>query len=271
MDDFLPRSRQRSRDGTASPPKRPGAAYGRRPRLHHRRLRSAARHAGASRTSRPASRRRCRTTKEGADDRARRPLAGRGRRSGRAPARRPRWICCDACWRQPRRGQPAGERDDLARPRRRRAGRRAADAAVATRRRLGPLHGVPMAHKDMYYQAGMLCTCGSALRRDFVPDRHRHGDRAHVGGRRLHLRRAEHGGVRAEPDRPQPHLRRLPQSVEPALHHRRLVVGLGRRRSPRASTTWRSARTPAARSGCPPRPAASPASSRRRPACRATA
>ena len=26
-----------------------------------------------------------------------------------------------------------------------------------------------MMHKDMYYQAGKLCTCGSALRKDFRP------------------------------------------------------------------------------------------------------
>jgi aspartyl-tRNA(Asn)/glutamyl-tRNA(Gln) amidotransferase subunit A len=35
--------------------------------------------------------------------------------------------------------------------------------------RMGLLHGIPMAHKDMYYQAGRPCTCGSAIRRDFVP------------------------------------------------------------------------------------------------------
>src|ERR1700722_12924519 len=46
---------------------------------------------------------------------------------------------------------------------------RAADAAGRSRARLGPLHGAPMAHKDMYYQAGKLSTCGSALRRDFRP------------------------------------------------------------------------------------------------------
>ena len=34
---------------------------------------------------------------------------------------------------------------------------------------LGPLHGLPLAHKDMYYQAGKLSTCGSAIRKDFRP------------------------------------------------------------------------------------------------------
>ena len=46
---------------------------------------------------------------------------------------------------------------------------RAADAAVRNKAPLGLLHGVPMMHKDMYYQAGKLSTCGSALRRDWRP------------------------------------------------------------------------------------------------------
>jgi aspartyl-tRNA(Asn)/glutamyl-tRNA(Gln) amidotransferase subunit A len=50
------------------------------------------------------------------------------------------------------------------------ASAKAADAAVRNKAPLGPLHGVPMAHKDMYYQAGRLSTCGSALRRNFRPD-----------------------------------------------------------------------------------------------------
>ena len=45
----------------------------------------------------------------------------------------------------------------------------AADQAVRDKRPLGRLHGVPMAHKDMYYQAGRLSTAGSALRRGFRP------------------------------------------------------------------------------------------------------
>lgn len=32
----------------------------------------------------------------------------------------------------------------------------------------GALHGVPLAHKDMYYETGKVVTCGSKIRRDFV-------------------------------------------------------------------------------------------------------
>ncbi len=34
----------------------------------------------------------------------------------------------------------------------------------------GPLHGVPLAHKDMFYRAGKVCTCGSEIRRHWRPD-----------------------------------------------------------------------------------------------------
>src|ERR1700736_3680548 len=44
----------------------------------------------------------------------------------------------------------------------------AADAALAKGNVSGPLHGVPLAHKDMYYEAGKVVTCGSRIRRDFV-------------------------------------------------------------------------------------------------------
>jgi aspartyl-tRNA(Asn)/glutamyl-tRNA(Gln) amidotransferase subunit A len=44
-----------------------------------------------------------------------------------------------------------------------------ADSALAKGQNRGALHGVPLAHKDMYYQAGKVVTCGSAIRRDFVP------------------------------------------------------------------------------------------------------
>src|SRR4029079_9714309 len=45
----------------------------------------------------------------------------------------------------------------------------AADCALAKGNVRGPLHGVPLAHKDMYYDAGHVSTCGSLIRRDFVP------------------------------------------------------------------------------------------------------
>src|SRR5260370_15905557 len=47
----------------------------------------------------------------------------------------------------------------------------AADAAVAALAKgkiSGVLHGVLLAHKDMYYDAGKVVTCGSKIRRDFV-------------------------------------------------------------------------------------------------------
>ncbi len=42
-----------------------------------------------------------------------------------------------------------------------------ADREFARGRVLGVLHGVPMAHKDMFYRAGQVSTCGSALRRNW--------------------------------------------------------------------------------------------------------
>ena len=50
------------------------------------------------------------------------------------------------------------------------AAAKAADASVASGAELGPLHGVPLAHKDMYYQEGKRSTCGSAIRADFIAD-----------------------------------------------------------------------------------------------------
>jgi len=46
----------------------------------------------------------------------------------------------------------------------------AADAADArlSKGGVGALHGVPLAHKDMYYDEGRVVTCGSKIRRDFV-------------------------------------------------------------------------------------------------------
>ena len=45
-----------------------------------------------------------------------------------------------------------------------------ADEALAKGQDTGVLHGVPTAHKDMYYRAGKVSTCGSRILRDFVPE-----------------------------------------------------------------------------------------------------
>ncbi|MSO91849.1 MAG: amidase [Rhodospirillales bacterium] len=47
---------------------------------------------------------------------------------------------------------------------------RKADRELARRQARGPLHGVPLAHKDMYYRKGRVSGCGSRIRASFVPD-----------------------------------------------------------------------------------------------------
>ena len=49
---------------------------------------------------------------------------------------------------------------------------RAAEQADAERKKggkLAPLHGVPLAHKDLFYMKGKVVACGSKIRRDFRP------------------------------------------------------------------------------------------------------
>ncbi len=45
---------------------------------------------------------------------------------------------------------------------------RACDADLAKGKLRGPLHGVPLAHKDMYYRKGLVSTCGSKIRGQWV-------------------------------------------------------------------------------------------------------
>lgn len=46
----------------------------------------------------------------------------------------------------------------------------AADRRRASGAALPPLHGVPLAHKDLFYRAGQVSAGGSRIRADFVPD-----------------------------------------------------------------------------------------------------
>jgi amidase len=50
------------------------------------------------------------------------------------------------------------------------AGARAADAALAHGDPAGPLHGLPIAHKDLTLTKGIRTTYGSPIFKDFVPD-----------------------------------------------------------------------------------------------------
>ena len=47
---------------------------------------------------------------------------------------------------------------------------RAADAALQRGNDVGPLHGLPVAHKDLVQTKGMRTTFGSPIYADFVPD-----------------------------------------------------------------------------------------------------
>ncbi len=46
----------------------------------------------------------------------------------------------------------------------------AADAALAKGQSFGALHGVPLAHKDMFYESGKVSTCGSSIRKGWVAE-----------------------------------------------------------------------------------------------------
>ena len=83
-----------------------------------------------------------------------------------------------ACLEQAKRVQPklncfiAIEEDDALKAARK------ADQALKRGARVGPLHGVPLAHKDMYYRAGKISTCGSKILKRLPARRHRDGRRA---------------------------------------------------------------------------------------------
>lgn len=45
---------------------------------------------------------------------------------------------------------------------------RARDSELVRGRWRGPLHGVPLAHKDMFYRNGRVSTCGSKIRANWI-------------------------------------------------------------------------------------------------------
>ena len=101
----------------------------------------------------------------------------------------------------------------------------AADAANSGGAARGPLHGVPLAHKDMFYIAGKITECGSKIRAGSrQPLRRRsHACRA----RCCAARRSTHGRVvYARPGTTSTSGRREPRGS--AADHRRLVLRVGR-------------------------------------------
>ena len=117
-------------------------------------------------------------------------------------------------------------------------GRRACRRQAARR----PLHGVPMAHKDMYYRKGELSTGGQrCIRRDWrAPVTATVLDKLDAAGV-VELGFPQHGvEFAAGPDRPQRASRPLPQSVGPDARDRRQLERLGR--LPESARAWSSAR-----------------------------
>ena len=83
----------------------------------------------------------------------------------------------------------------------------AADAALAKGNVSGALHGVPLAHKDMYYDAGKVVTCGSQIRRDFVATTTATALQRLKDAGTVRLGSLQMVGVRLRADRPQRALR----------------------------------------------------------------
>ena len=139
---------------------------------------------------------------------------------------------------------------------------KAADRALAAGKARGPLHGVPLAHKDMYYSKGKLAECGSKIRKGWIaPATATAVARLEAAGA-FRLGALNMVEFAFGPTGHNVHTGHVLQSVGPDAHHRRLVVRLGRGGRARGSCRRRSAPTPAARSACRRISAASPASSR---------
>ena len=109
------------------------------------------------------------------------------------------------------------------------AAARQAETEIAAGRYLGPLHGIPVAVKDLYDMAGLPTSCSSEVRHDHVAEADFGLRRAPQGGRCCHRRQDPHPRVRLR-HRDADH----GQSLEPRSHPGRLERRLGRqRRGPR--------------------------------------
>ena len=71
-----------------------------------------------------------------------------------------------------------------------------ADEMQAHKEKLGPLHGLPVAHKDLMETRGIRTTFGSPLFKDYIPTRRRSGGRADPARGRDHHRQDQYAGIR---------------------------------------------------------------------------
>ena len=92
-------------------------------------------------------------------------------------------------------------------------GAREADRRLALGERIGPLHGLPVAHKDLLVTKGIRTTFGSPIYRDFVPDTDAVIVERLRARWRHHHRQDQHPGVRRRLADLQRGVRRHPQSV----------------------------------------------------------
>jgi amidase len=97
---------------------------------------------------------------------------------------------------------------------------RAADEAQARGQAIGPLHGLPIAHKDLQLTRGIRTTFGSPIYRDFVPARTR-CCRTRAQRRRDRDREDEYAGVRRRVADVQPGVRRHAEPIRPDENLRR--------------------------------------------------
>ena len=90
-----------------------------------------------------------------------------------------------------------------------------ADAALARGDDVGPLHGLPIAHKDLFVTAGIRTTFGSLAFTDHVPDETALIVEREQRGGRHHDRQDQHPRVRGRVPDLQRGVRGHPQPVRP--------------------------------------------------------
>ena len=113
-----------------------------------------------------------------------------------------------------------------------------ADEMQARNETLGPLHGLPVAHKDLLETRGIRTTFGSPLYKDYIPTEDDHRCRADAARGRDHHRQDQHAGIRRGIADVQQGLRRDAQSLRPDEDVRRIL----RRRRRRAGLRTRARR-----------------------------